>query len=79
MIRNMENMKENRKQTFLLIVGIICLPLTLYKYYTLGDSDFKYLLGVVLSLWLIYDYYIYKTKRTHIFDIFKSKLKDEGN
>lgn len=68
-------MNENRKQIFLLIIGIICLPMTLYKYYTLGNSDFKYLIGVLLSLWLIYDFYIYKTNGTHFLKTIKENLR----
>ncbi|AEV33691.1 hypothetical protein Oweho_2728 [Owenweeksia hongkongensis DSM 17368] len=68
-------MKENRKQTFLLVVGIICLPLTLYKYYTVGHSDVKYLVGVVVSIWLIYDYYIYKMNKPHILETLKGNFR----
>lgn len=72
-------MKNNRNKSFLFVIGIICLPFTLYKYYTLENSDFKYLLGVVLSLWLIYDYYIYKTNNPHILKTLKENLRNKGS
>lgn len=71
-------MKGNRNLNFLFIIGIICLPLILYKYYTLGDSDFKYLLGVLLCVWLIYDYHIYKSNKTHILKTLKENFKHKG-
>ncbi|MGB3343111.1 MAG: hypothetical protein WBA61_04300 [Aequorivita sp.] len=72
-------MKNNTTQTFLFVIGIISLPFTLYRYYTLEHSDFKYLLGAVLSVWLIYDYYIYKTKRTHILESLKEHFRNKDS
>ena len=73
-----KKMKKNTTQTILFIIGIVCLPITLYQYFTLGDSDFKYLIGVFVSVWLIYDYYIYKTNKPHILNIIKKKLSKEN-
>lgn len=67
-------MKENQKQFFLFVIGIICLPVTLYKYYTMENLDYIYIIGVLISLWLIYDYYIYKTKNPHILNTIKEKF-----
>lgn len=76
---NFKKMKENRIYFFLFIVGILCLPLTLYKYYTLGNQDIKYLLGGILSLWLLYDYYIYRTNKTHILQILKENFRNKDS
>ncbi len=73
----MKEMKVDRKQILLLIVGIVCLPISIYKYYTIDKSDIKYLIGIVLSVWLIYDYYIYKTNNPHILKNLKKYFRNQ--
>jgi hypothetical protein len=64
-------MKESKKQVQLFIIGIVCLPFAVYKFYSSDNIDFENLVGLILSVWLIYDYYIYKTSKPHILNSLK--------
>ena len=38
----------------LFIIGIVCLPIITYKYFTTDGSELKYLIGIFCSICLIY-------------------------